>query len=90
MVTDDAGADVALDGHADAAELLFHEQPGRVVIETDDADAVEEAFEGVAPVERVGTADDSGALSLTANDETLHYGVDVIQDLRSVIEDELA
>ncbi|WP_335999468.1 phosphoribosylformylglycinamidine synthase subunit PurL [Halorientalis halophila] len=89
MVTDEAGADVALEGDASAAELLFHEQPGRVVIETTDADAVAAAFDGIAPVERIGSADDSGALSLTANDETLHYGVDVIRDLRSVIEREL-
>ncbi|MFB6085002.1 MAG: phosphoribosylformylglycinamidine synthase subunit PurL [Halorientalis sp.] len=89
MVSDDAGADVTLDGDATPAEHLFHEQPGRVVIETTDADAVEAAFAGVAPVERVGAADDSGALSLSVGDDTLDYDADTIADLRSVIEREL-
>ncbi|WP_424019501.1 phosphoribosylformylglycinamidine synthase subunit PurL [Halorientalis pallida] len=89
MVTETAGADVTLDGDASAAEHLFHEQPGRVVIETDDADAVAAAFEGVAPVEHVGSADDSGALSLSVGDATLDYEAAEIADLRSVIEREL-
>ena len=90
MVTETAGADVTLDGEAAAAEHLFHEQPGRVVIATTDADAVEAAFEGVAPVERVGTADDSGTLSLSIGDHALDYDASEIDDLRSVIERELA
>ncbi|RXK49539.1 phosphoribosylformylglycinamidine synthase subunit PurL [Halorientalis pallida] len=89
MVSESAGADVAIEGDASEAELLFHEQPGRVVIETADADAVAAAFEGVAPVERVGAADDSGTLSLSVGDTALDYDASEISDLRSVIEREL-
>ncbi|WP_247008472.1 phosphoribosylformylglycinamidine synthase subunit PurL [Halorientalis litorea] len=89
MVTGDTGADVTLDGAGTPAHRLFHEQPGRVVVETADPDTVEDAFDGIAPVQRIGAADDSGALSLTADDETLHYGAEAIADLRSVIEREL-
>jgi len=90
MVTDDAGASVDLDGDASPAELLFHEQPGRVVVETTDPDAVREAFDGVAPVTAVGSADDSGRLDLTVGDERLGYDGEEIAGLRSVIERELA
>jgi hypothetical protein len=89
MVTGDTGADVTLDGAGTPAHRLFHEQPGRVVVETTDPGAGEDAFDGVAPVQRIGTADDSGSLSLTADDETLHYGAEAIADLRDVIEREL-
>jgi phosphoribosylformylglycinamidine synthase len=90
MVTEDAGATVDLDGDAGPAELLFHEQPGRVVIETTDPDAVRAAFDGVAPVTAVGAADGSGTLDLTVGGEELSYDAAEIADLRSVIERELA
>ncbi|MFB6142606.1 MAG: phosphoribosylformylglycinamidine synthase subunit PurL, partial [Halorientalis sp.] len=89
MVTADAGADVTLDGPGTAVQHLFHEQAGRAVVETTAPAAVEAAFEGVAPVQRVGAADGSGRLSLTVGDETLDYGADAISDLRAVIEREL-
>ncbi|MFD1512380.1 phosphoribosylformylglycinamidine synthase subunit PurL [Halomarina rubra] len=89
MVTDDAGATVTLDADASAAELLFHEQAGRAVVETSDPDAVREAFDDVAPVAEVGETDGSGALSLTVAGETLDYDAATIRDLRSVVEREL-
>ncbi|SFF99861.1 phosphoribosylformylglycinamidine synthase [Halopelagius inordinatus] len=85
MVTDDAGADVALD----SSLSLFDETPGRAVIETTDADAVREAFDGVAPVESVGEATADGRLSLTVGDETLSYDAAEIADLRDVLAREL-
>ena len=89
----EAGARVTLDGDAaadaSAAELLFHERPGRAVVETTDPDAVRTAFEGVAPVTEIGEADDSGALDLTVGGETLRYDAREIADLRSVVEREL-
>ncbi|MFC7080506.1 AIR synthase-related protein [Halorussus caseinilyticus] len=85
MVTDEAGAtaDVA------SVEALFAETPGRAVVATTDAEAVREAFEGVAPVAELGEADDSGALSLTVDGESLNYGAAEIADLRDVLAREL-
>ncbi|WP_136716325.1 phosphoribosylformylglycinamidine synthase subunit PurL [Halorientalis salina] len=89
MVTADAGATVTLDGEATAQELLFHEQPGRVVVETTDAEAVAAAFDGVAPVTSVGSADGSGELEIAVGDETIADDADAIAERRSVIEREL-
>ncbi|MFB6164536.1 MAG: phosphoribosylformylglycinamidine synthase subunit PurL [Haloarculaceae archaeon] len=89
LVTEAAGAAVDLDADADARELLFHEQPGRVVIETTDPAVVHTAFNGVAPVTAVGHADDSGTLDLTVGDDSLTYDAETIAELRSVLELEL-
>ena len=89
MVTEEAGASVTLDGNASPAHQLFNEQPGRVVIETTDADAVAEAFDGIAPVETVGTTDGSGELDLTVGDETITTDAAAIAERRSVIDREL-
>jgi hypothetical protein len=93
MVTGSAGTEVDLPnggGAGDEWGYLFQEQPGRVVVETTDVDAVREAFDDVAPVHAVGTANDSGSLSLSVGDAALSYTRDEIAALRSVIEDELA
>ena len=91
MVHEDAGASVEVDApnKGSAAELLFGEQPGRVVIETENAHDVREAFDGVAPVYDLGAADGSGALNLTVNGEALSYDAGEIAGLRSTITDEL-
>jgi len=88
MVHDDAGANVTIDA-ADPVGALCHEQPGRAVIETTDPEAVEAAFDGVAPVVEIGAADDSGTLDLTVGEKTLSYDAAAIADLRAVLEDEL-
>ncbi|QCJ47808.1 phosphoribosylformylglycinamidine synthase subunit PurL [Haloprofundus sp. MHR1] len=85
MVTAEAGADVAVDD----ALSLFDETPGRAIVETTDEAAVREAFDGVAPVVKLGEATDSGALSLSAGGETLDYSADQIRELRDVIAREL-
>ncbi|MDG5776365.1 phosphoribosylformylglycinamidine synthase subunit PurL [Haloarculaceae archaeon H-GB1-1] len=92
MVTEDAGAAVEIDApnKGSAAELLFGEQAGRVVIETTAPSEVREAFDGVAPVYDLGDADDSGAMDLTVNGESLTYDAADVADLRSIIERELA
>ena len=88
MVTDDAGADVTLPGD-DAIGTLFHEQAGRVVIETTAPADVEAAFEGVAPVTRLGQADDSGSLSLGVDGERLSREAADVRSMRAIIEREL-
>jgi phosphoribosylformylglycinamidine synthase len=89
MVTDEAGATVELGADATPVELLFAETPGRAVVETTDADAVRSAFEEIAPVARIGEADESGALDLTVGDEALSYDAEEIADLRDVLAREL-
>jgi phosphoribosylformylglycinamidine synthase len=86
----EAGASVTLEADAEPLEALFHEQPGRAVVETTDPEAVREAFDGVAPVAEVGEADDSGALDLSVGGETLRYDEREIADLRAVLERALA
>ncbi len=90
MVRPDAGANVALRGGDTAAGLLFHEQPGRVVIETTDPGGVWAAFDGVAPVAGVGKATDSGRLELSADGVSLSADAEEIAARRSVIADELS
>ncbi|QLD88336.1 phosphoribosylformylglycinamidine synthase subunit PurL [Natronomonas salina] len=83
------GADVKLAGAGTAAERLFSEAAGRVVVETTDPDAVRDRFEGVAPVERIGEADESGRLELAVDGVELDYAADELAALRDVIASEL-
>jgi phosphoribosylformylglycinamidine synthase len=91
MVHAEAGATVDIETaeRGTRKRLLFGEQPGRVVFETTDPDAVREAFDGIAPVTEIGAADASSDLDLTINGETLQYDAGEITALRSTIEDEL-
>jgi len=68
---------------------LFEETPGRAVIETADPDGVEEAFAGVAPVTRLGTATDDGTLSLDVGGTELTVGAERVAELRGVLGDAL-
>ncbi|ATW89442.1 phosphoribosylformylglycinamidine synthase subunit II [Halohasta litchfieldiae] len=85
LITADAGAEVSVDGVVD----LFDETPGRVVIETTDPAAVREAFDGVAPVDSLGSATDDGTLSLTVDGETVDYDSETVTELRAVITETL-
>ena len=89
MVDDDSGAAVELAGEAMPAEVLFHEQPGRVVLETTDPDAVGAAFDGTAPVHRIGSSDASGRLAMEVNGESIALEAGEIEGLRDVINREL-
>jgi phosphoribosylformylglycinamidine synthase len=89
MVTEDAGATVSLGADADLANL-FGERTGRVVLETTDVAAVRAAFDGVAPVEAVGTTAESGRLAVALGDEDLTVDAADIRTLRDVIDRELA
>ncbi|AGB37435.1 phosphoribosylformylglycinamidine synthase subunit PurL [Natronococcus occultus] len=85
MVTGDAGLAVSLPGDDPAGEL-FHEQPGRALIQTDDPEAVREAFEDVAPVVSLGRATDDGRLTIDVGDEHLAVDAATIGDWRATIE----
>ena len=88
MVHEEAGADISIDA-ADPAGTLYHEQPGRAVIETTNPDAIRDAFDGVAPVVAIGEADGSGTLSLSVGDVGLSADAETIADYRSVLAAEL-
>ena len=81
LLTADAGADVAVDD----AVALFDETPGRVVVETTDPEAVVERAESVTSVVSLGSADDSGVLSLTVGETTLSYDAETVAKVRDVI-----
>ncbi|WP_121822365.1 phosphoribosylformylglycinamidine synthase subunit PurL [Halostella salina] len=87
MVSGEAGLDVTLPEDADPTAALFHERPGRAVVQTTDPDAVRAAFDGSAPVHAVGRATDDGALSVSVGDRELTYDADDIAALRSVVTD---
>ena len=86
LITSDAGAEVAVDSVID----LFDETPGRVVVETTDPEAVHEAFDGVAPVDSLGSATTDGVLSLSVAGETVEYEAETVAELRDVIASTLA
>jgi len=91
MVHEGAGASVDIDAPTKGSPeaLLFGEQAGRAIIETTEPRSVREAFDSVAPVYELGTADDSGTLDLSVGDESLTYDAADIAELRAVIEREL-
>ncbi|PSP88597.1 phosphoribosylformylglycinamidine synthase subunit PurL [Halobacteriales archaeon QS_4_66_20] len=88
MVDEDAGATVSLDTD-DPVAALCNEQPGRVVVETTDPAAVRGAFDGVAPVTALGSADNSGALSVEGGDASLRLDAETIATHRDVIDEAL-
>ena len=82
MVHEGAGATVSFP----SAPHLFHEQPGRAVVETTDPAGVREAFEDVAPVADLGRVDGSGTLSLSVGDESLSVDAATVREWRATIE----
>jgi phosphoribosylformylglycinamidine synthase II len=88
MIDDHAGATVSIDP-TDPVAALFHEQPGRVVVETTDPASVRAAFDGVAPVTRIGSGDGSGTLSLSAGECSLEIDAESVLARRGTIEDAL-
>ncbi|MDF9746628.1 phosphoribosylformylglycinamidine synthase subunit PurL [Natrinema salsiterrestre] len=87
MVTEDAGLEVAIPSD-DPAGALFHEQPGRALVQTESPAAVREAFDGVAPVVELGSATDDGRLEIDAG-RTLTADAAEIRERRGTIEREL-
>ncbi|WP_222919095.1 phosphoribosylformylglycinamidine synthase subunit PurL [Natrinema sp. SYSU A 869] len=88
MVTEDTGLEVAIPSD-NPAGALFHEQPGRALIQTDSPETVREAFDGVAPVVELGTATGDGTLTVRVGDETIKTDADAISERRATIDREL-
>jgi len=88
MVSAAAGTAIALDpASGTPAQFLFHEQPGRVVVETTAPEQVRDAFEGITPVTALGSADDSGTLSLSAGGDSIEIDAETLAAHRRVIEE---
>jgi phosphoribosylformylglycinamidine synthase len=85
LVTAEAGADVAVDDSV----ALFEETPGRAVVETTDPEGVRAAFDGVAPVTRLGTATDDGVLSVDVDGTELTVDAERVAALRGVLDEAL-
>ena len=90
MVAPDAGVNVDLSGRGGRQDAhLFSEQPGRVLVETTEPETVREAFEGIAPVTALGRTTDTGTLSLSTGETSVHVDADTIAEYRSTIESAL-
>lgn len=85
MVTDEAGVDATVASFP----ALFSEAPGRVVVETSDVGAVEEAAGDDVRVVDLGSATTDGSLSLSVDDADTEWASAAIAELRSVLEREL-
>ncbi|MXV62332.1 phosphoribosylformylglycinamidine synthase subunit PurL [Natronorubrum sp. JWXQ-INN-674] len=91
MVTDDAGLEASIPvpesgSETAAAAALFHEQPGRALIQTESPEVVSDAFEGVTPVVELGAVTDDGTLGIAVGDRTLTTDAGEIRDRRATIE----
>ena len=85
MVTSEAGATVDLENPL----ALFDEQAGRLLVETTNPEAVREALDGVTPVTELGSADNSGTLSLSVDGEAVELDAETIREYRAVITETL-
>ena len=79
--TADAGLAVDLPSPAAA----FHEQPGRVVVETTDPAAVRATVPEAVPVATLGESDTTGVVSLTVGDETVALDAATVAELRDTL-----
>jgi len=90
MIDDSAGATVSFEPkRSDSLAALFHEQPGRMVVETTAPGAVREVLEGVAPVVKLGSTDESGVLSLDVGGSSLEIDAETVSEKRDTITDAL-
>jgi phosphoribosylformylglycinamidine synthase len=80
--------EAGVEATVESVEALFDETPGRIVVETTDPAAVEEAA-GDVPVRDLGAATNDASLGLSVGEERLVREVDAIRELRDVIDREL-
>ncbi len=88
MVSPDIGLEVSLSSD-DPTGALFHEQPGRALVQTTDPDAVRDAFPDETPVVSLGAPTDDGTLTIELGNETIETDAAEIRTLRATIEREL-
>jgi phosphoribosylformylglycinamidine synthase len=88
LVTEAAGVTASLPGD-DPTRELFGEAPGRALVVTTDPDAVREAFDGLAPVHRIGSGTDKPELDLTVGERAVTRDHATIGQRRSTIQREL-
>jgi phosphoribosylformylglycinamidine synthase len=82
--------DAGVEASVESVEALFDETPGRIVVETDDPDAVREVTDDAGvPVRELGETRAEPRLSVSVDGERLDYDAAAIRGLRGVIEREL-
>ncbi|WP_049923315.1 phosphoribosylformylglycinamidine synthase subunit PurL [Halopiger djelfimassiliensis] len=90
MVTETAGLEVSIpSADVDPAGALFHEQPGRALVQTTSPERVREAFDGLAPVVELGSGTPDGTLTIAVGDRTIEVDASGIRDRRATLEREL-
>ncbi|QZA88714.1 phosphoribosylformylglycinamidine synthase subunit PurL [Salinarchaeum sp. IM2453] len=88
MIDSNVGAEIEL-SNTSIGPALFHEQPGRAIIQTTDPEQVQEQFDGIAPVVRIGHGTDTGTLSITIDGQTITRSAEQVTELRSAIDQEM-
>ncbi len=88
MIHEGAGLELSL-STTDPAGALFHEMPGRALVQTTDPDGVREAFDGIAPVTSLGPVTTDGVLRIDCGTDQLERAAREIALLRSVLDREL-
>ncbi len=87
MVGEDAGLDVTIPGD-DPVGALFHEQPGRALVQTSSPAAVRDLVGDAAPVHEIGSATTDGTLTIDVGRQ-ITTDAAAIRDRRATIDREL-
>ncbi len=88
MVTDDVGLAVTLETD-DPTGALFHETPGRALVQTTDLEALEATVGDSTPVVDLGSPTDEATLRIDTGDGSLERTAEEISARRSIIATEL-
>ena len=88
MGTQDVGLEVNISSD-DPVGTLFHEQPGRALVQTTDPESVRDAFPDETPIVSLGTPTDDGTVRIEIDEHTLEIDAETVRELRSTIEREL-
>jgi phosphoribosylformylglycinamidine synthase len=82
------GPDAGVEASVPSIPALVAESPGRVIVETTDADALR-ATAGDVPVARLGRATADGTLSVSVAEESVTYGYEELTERRDLLAREL-
>ncbi|AHF99384.1 phosphoribosylformylglycinamidine synthase [Halostagnicola larsenii XH-48] len=88
MASQDVGLEVEISSD-DPSGALFHEQPGRALVQTTDPESVRDAFPDETPIVSIGTPTDEGVVRIETDERTLEVDATRVRKLRSTIEREL-